>query len=130
MMMMMVVYKVVMMIMLIIMLSEGLQISNMKKSMMTSLLAITLVINPTTSFADVEDSNDVSMIVPSRNVVIKIPADALQAKSDPNAKQVESVEEVLKLIPSWKYFKIIAKEYSSRSTNYKEGEENLMSPFM
>ena len=115
--------------MLIIMLSEGLQINNiMKKSMMSSLLAMSIVINPTTSYA-VEDSNDVSMTVPSRNVVIKIPDEDLLAKPDPS-KQVESIDEVLKLIPSWKYFKIIAKEYSSRSTNYKEGEENLLSPFM
>jgi hypothetical protein len=126
---MMMMMYIVMITMLIIMLSEGLQINNiMKKSMMSSLLAMSIVINPTTSYA-VEDSNDVSMTVPSRNVVIKIPDEDLLAKPDPS-KQVESIDEVLKLIPSWKYFKIIAKEYSSRSTNYKEGEENLLSPFM
>jgi len=130
--MMMMMYKVMMMIMLIIALGEGLQINNMKKSMISGLLAMTTVINPCyASLLDgIEGSNDVSMTVPSRNVVIKIPDEDLLIKPDPNAKQVESVEEVLKLIPSWKYFKIIAKEYSSRSSTYKEGNENLMSPFM
>lgn len=119
--------------MLIIMLSEGIQINNIMKKSMSSLLAMSVVINPTTTYADyldgIEGTNDVSMTVPSRNVVIKIPDEDLQVKRDPT-KQVESVDEVLKLIPSWKYFKIISKEYSSRSLNYKEGEENLLSPFM
>ena len=38
-------------------------------------------------------------------------------------------EDILQLIPSYKYFKIIRKEYSSRSTNYEEGKENWFAPF-
>lgn len=78
----------------------------------------------------IEGKNDISLIVPSREITIKIPEEDLQVQSIQKGEQVESFEEVLKLIPSWKYFKIIAKEYSSRSTNYREGQENLMAPFM
>ena len=132
-MMMMMITMMMMILLVIVMLSEGLQINMMmKKSMMSSLIAMTVVMNP--CYADyldgIDGSNEVSLIVPSRKVVIKIPDDDLQAKPDPTAKQVESIDEVLKLIPSWKYFKIIAKEYSSRSSSYKEGEENLIAPFM
>ena len=38
-------------------------------------------------------------------------------------------DKVLKLIPSWKYYKIIANEYSRRSTDYT-GEENLLAPLL
>lgn len=62
-----------------------------------------------------------SEIVPSRPTVISLPEER------PSDNQIETV---LNLIPSWKYFKIIAKEYSSRSTSYREGQENLMAPFM
>ena len=38
-------------------------------------------------------------------------------------------EDMLQLIPSYKYFKIITKEYSSRSTKYEEGKENWGAAF-
>ena len=111
------------------------QYNNINKFLMSSSIAIgTFIcpINPCYSdYLDgIDGKNEISLIVPSRDITIKIPDEDLQVQSTKNGDQVESIEEVLKLIPSWKYFKIIAKEYSSRSTNYKEGEENLMAPFM
>jgi len=72
-----------------------------------------------------KEDNAISLTVPSRPTIIALPDEAAVSKEG----DVDSFEEVLKLIPSWKYFKIIAKEYSSRSTNYQEGKENLFSPF-
>jgi hypothetical protein len=69
---------------------------------------------------------DISLNVPSRKTVIEAPKAV-----DPNAKVdvMKDPEGVLYLIPSYKYFKVIAKEYSSRSSKYVEGQENLLSPF-
>ena len=69
---------------------------------------------------------EVSEIVPSRKTVIAGPsADEYKVSADDS-----TVTTVLKLIPSYKYFKIIAKEYSSRSTSYVEGKEDLLAPFL
>lgn len=102
-----------------------------KRCLVTGIVAI----NISPCFADyldaIDSKNEVSLTVPSREIVIKMPEEDLKTRTDgKNAKQVESFDEVLKLIPSYKYFKIIAKEYSSRSSSYKEGDENLMAPFM
>jgi hypothetical protein len=63
----------------------------------------------------------VSCSVPSRPRIISLPAE------DP-LKPDNPIEAVLRLIPAVKYFKVIATEYNSRSTNYKPGEENFLSP--
>ena len=67
----------------------------------------------------------VSATVPTRPTIIAAP----ELNTPPTTINPESLEGVLNLIPSYKYFKIISKEYSSRSTNYVEGKENLLSPF-
>ena len=153
------------MIILILVLTLSLMIEDinclkLSNSIMNKMIAKTLVmmtiLNQQPSYGDDFDNNiesntnnnDISMIVPSRKTVIKLSDDEMNVKINPN-EQVESIDEVLKLIPSWKYFKIIAKEYrfdiiffiistiiniflsiSSRSTNYKEGQENFAAPFM
>lgn len=93
-----------------------------------------VAINISPCFADyldgIDGKNEVSKTVPSREIVIKMPEEDLKTTDGKDIKQVESFDEVLKLIPSYKYFKIIAKEYSSRSSSYKEGDENMMAPFM
>lgn len=74
--------------------------------------------------ADSSETEDVSANVPSRRTVVTL---------DPKDSVIEETEfigmKTLKLIPSYKYFKAISKEYSSRSTDYKEGDENLFAPF-
>lgn len=74
--------------------------------------------------ADSSETEDVSANVPSRRTVVTL---------DPKDSVIEETEfigmKTLKLIPSYKYFKAISKEYSSRSTHYKEGDENLFAPF-
>jgi len=70
----------------------------------------------------------VSATVPSRPTIISEKEISIPPSSSANTNP-ESLEGILNLIPSYKYFKIISKEYSSRSTNYVEGRENLLSPF-
>jgi hypothetical protein len=74
--------------------------------------------------ADSSETEDVSANVPSRRTVVTL---------DPKDSVIEETEfigmKTLKLIPSYKYFKAISKEYSSRSSDYKEGDENLFAPF-
>ena len=98
---------------------NSLKISNnnisINKLLMKSLIMIT-IFNQQPSFGDNIDSNnnnnnDISMIVPSRKTIIKLSDEDINIQSNSNSQQIESFDEVLKLIPSWKYFKIIAKEY-------------------
>ena len=97
---------------------NSLKISNnnisINKLLMKSLIMITIFNQP--SFGDNIDSNnnnndDISMIVPSRKTIIKLSDEDINIQSNSNSQQIESFDEVLNLIPSWKYFKIIAKEY-------------------
>ena len=73
-------------------------------------------------------NNGVSATVPTRPTIIAAP-ELLIPPTTSTTSNPESLETILNLIPSYKYFKIISKEYSSRSTNYVEGKENLLSPF-
>lgn len=66
-----------------------------------------------------------SATVPSRRVKIS----ETELNVDSKDLSDESFDSILKLIPSYKYFKVISKEYSSRSSNYIEGKENLLAPF-
>ena len=77
------------------------------------------------SVGKINKSNDYeeSQTVPSRKIIIS--AKDLESTSSSD----ESLETILQLIPSYKYFKIIAKEYSSRSSNYQEGKDNIFAPF-
>ena len=59
--------------------------------------------------------------VPSRKVKVTM-ADGLKSNGPID-------DFLLQSIPSYKYFKIINKEYSSRSTTYVEGEENPFAAF-
>jgi hypothetical protein len=68
---------------------------------------------------------DINEAVPSRKVVIS--TKDLELITPPSDE--DSLENVLRLIPSYKYFKLISKEYSSRSASYQEGQENLLAPF-
>ena len=55
---------------------------------------------------------------------------AAAAAAKPAAKASTSeIDEVLRLIPSVKYFKIIADQYSQRSADY-DGSTNLLMPLM
>jgi hypothetical protein len=69
---------------------------------------------------------DFSQNVPNRKLIIskKDFEDLSPVESDDK----ESLQTILKLVPSYKYFKIISKEYSSRSTSYS-GDDNLFAPF-
>lgn len=68
--------------------------------------------------------NEVSANVPTRTTRVALdPKDSVISSDDSIAMQT------MKLIPSYKYFKAISKEYSSRSTDYEEGKENLFAPF-
>mmetsp|Transcript_29244 Transcript_29244/g.64908 ORF Transcript_29244/g.64908 Transcript_29244/m.64908 type:complete len:166 (-) Transcript_29244:74-571(-) len=73
--------------------------------------------------SEIQERSDISLNVPSRPTVIALDEDEWKVKADDDA-----VTTVLKLIPSYKYFKIIAKEYSSRSSNYVEGQDSMLSP--
>ena len=102
------------------------------RKMIAKTLVIMTVFKQQPSYGDIDidsNNNDVSLIVPSRKTIVKIPDEDKNVQVNPN-EQIESIDQVLNLIPSWKYFKIIAKEYSSRSTTYKEGQENYGAPFM
>ena len=102
------------------------------RKMIAKTLVIMTVFNQQPSYGDIDidsNNNDVSLIVPSRKTIVKIPDEDKNIQVNPK-EQIESIDQVLKLIPSWKYFKIIAKEYNSRSTTYKEGQENYGAPFM
>ena len=102
------------------------------RKMIAKTLVIMTVFNQQPSYGDIDidsNNNDVSLIVPSRKTIVKIPDEDKNVQVNPN-EQIESIDQVLNLIPSWKYFKIISKEYSSRSTTYKEGQENYGAPFM
>ena len=70
------------------------------------------------------DDRTVSCNVPSRLII-----DKELNKEDEKITADDTISLTLKLIPSTKYFKAIAQEYSSRSTTYKPGQENLFSPF-
>ena len=59
--------------------------------------------------------------VPSRQVKVTM-ADAMKSTNPVDQFLLDS-------IPSYKYFKVINKEYSSRSTRYKEGKENPFAAF-
>ena len=59
--------------------------------------------------------------VPSRKVKVTM-ADGMKSNGPID-------DFLLQNIPSYKYFKIINKEYSSRSTTYVEGEENPFAAF-
>lgn len=73
---------------------------------------------------DTRKSPEVSANVPSRKTVVSL---------DPKDSIIETNDfigmKTLKSIPSYKYFRAISKEYSSRSTDYREGKENLFAPF-
>jgi hypothetical protein len=73
----------------------------------------------------VDAIDNISLNVPSRTSIITAPIE--EEYLDQGGPV--SFERVLKLIPSYKYFKVIMKEYSSRSASYN-GQDNLMAPFM
>ena len=59
----------------------------------------------------------------------RIAAAAAEAKPATEAASTSEIDEVLRLIPSVKYFKIIADQYSQRSADY-DGSTNLLTPLL
>lgn len=70
---------------------------------------------------------ETSQNVPNRKFVISTKDLEKFTASSTGAEDADSFDTVLKLIPSYKYFKIIGKEYSSRSTAYT-GLDNPFAP--
>lgn len=52
-----------------------------------------------------------------------------QSAEKSSEKDLTEFGQVLELIPSWKYYKIISQEYSKRSSGYS-GEVNLLAPLL
>ena len=53
----------------------------------------------------------------------------MQASGAEKKEGKNEVDEILDLIPSWKYFKIISQEYSRRSADYT-GDDNMLAPLL
>lgn len=49
--------------------------------------------------------------------------------SNTNTNDKNDIEKVLDLIPSWKYYKLIGKEYSRRNSGYQGGDD-LLAPLL
>jgi len=77
--------------------------------------------NPFASSTDIEESRS--------RVQLKL----TEMKTFPRAgEDVTDLDSLLNLIPSWKYYKVIANEYSKRSSAYKGPDDisTLLMPFM
>lgn len=117
-----------------------------KNRIVAGYLSLSLLLNSPNlpSFADDEYFGDTSISVGSINTNIfasplTVEQEKLRAqqriieceklKNDQSDKNLNEVEKLLNYIPSWKYYKIIGREYSKRSSGYS-CEDNLMMPLM
>lgn len=97
----------------------------------TTISAGSINLNPFASAADLDLSRRTvqqRLKATSQSLSDPIPTSS-QPPPSPTSP-ISPIEETLRLIPSWKYYKLIATEYSKRSADFAPGSENLFMPLM
>jgi len=104
-----------------------------RKAVLSVLIAFQFSISPTCALNEFQ-SGDASLGIEAQDNLesLSVPGRPLKFQEADLLPTIEPDNDnpfsvTLKLIPSYKYFKIISKEYSSRSTRYS-GEDNLFAP--